>query len=138
MKDVRIHFNGDDDTVFDFRAPVEGKAQVVQKVLLNIATERGSDPLFEDRGTNLLRDSINGLTINKTAAQHTGNFAAVYTKTFILANMWKRDLMGNPERLTAINVIPIAYDPVRKALQFDTECKFADDEIEQTNTTVNG
>lgn len=135
MMDIRLHFNGENDTVFDFRTVVKDKALYQQKAMLNIATEQGSDPLFEDRGTTLLADSINGLTINKTEAQHSGNFAALDTLLF-LAPYYPEEV-PEEDRIADLAVVPTDYDATTNTLRFDTVFTFADDTIVSSNNTLN-
>lgn len=135
MKDIRIHFDGKDGTVFDFRSVVEDKALFQQKAVLNIATEQGSDPLYAGRGTTLLADSINGLTINRIAAQHSGNFAALDTLLF-LAPFYPEGVQ-EADRIAELAIVPTDYDINTNTLRFDTVFTFSDDTIVSSNTTLN-
>lgn len=81
MKDLKIKFKGD-DSVIDLNSYVDGKGTYQQKYLINIVTEQGSDPLYDDRGTTLLQDAINGLAYNYVSAAHVANFAALDTRYF--------------------------------------------------------
>jgi len=79
MRGVRIDFNNGS---FDFNAPARDFETAVQNALVNVATDLGSDPLYPDRGTNLLLDGVSGRLINNAWANHSANFAAVQTLVF--------------------------------------------------------
>lgn len=79
MRGVRINFN---EGSFDFGAPARDFETSVQNALVNVATDLGSDPLYPDRGTNLLLDGVSGRLINNAWANHSANFAAVQTLVF--------------------------------------------------------
>lgn len=79
MRGIRINFN---DGSFDFSAPARDFETAVQNALVNVATDQGSDPLYPERGTNLLLDGVSGRLINNAWANHSANFAAVQTLVF--------------------------------------------------------
>jgi len=79
MRGVRINFNAGS---FDFTSPTRDFETSVQNALVNVSTDQGSDPIYPDRGTNLLLDGVSGRLINNTWANHSANFAAVQTLVF--------------------------------------------------------
>lgn len=84
MKDIKVIFDGPyGKTRLDLTNYVEGKDLTVQKVLINIPTFKGSDKLYPDKGTSLLQQFIGAVVVNKNAAQHIANFAALDTIYFI-------------------------------------------------------
>ena len=138
MKSIQIHFDGAENTVFDFRVPAEGKTLYTQKALINIATEQGSDPIYPDRGTDLLASSINGLLIDKVEAQHAGNFAALDTLTFCNFNDYAAATKGSGDIITAMTIVPTSYDMDKRVLRFDVTMTFADGTSNPIRATVNG
>lgn len=128
MKDIRIRFDGS-KSVFDFNTPVEGKDLSKQKVFLNLATEQGSDPLYPDRGTELLSQAIGGVMISNTEAQHCGNFAALDTEIF-LANTEYPDVAADRTQsgdlIADIHVALKTLDPDTQAVTFTVAFTFQD------------
>lgn len=82
MRSVRIDFTGEKPRL-DFDYVVAGFLATVQNSLVNLGTELGSDRLYPSRGTNLLQDAVSGKMINQRTAEHSANFAALKTLTFI-------------------------------------------------------
>ena len=105
---------------------------------INIATEQGSDPIYPDRGTNLLASSINGLLIDKVEAQHAGNFAALDTLTFCNFNDYAAATKGSGDIITAMTIVPTSYDMDKRVLRFDVTMTFADGTSNPIRATVNG
>lgn len=125
MKDLRIIFNGGASTI-DLQQEVENKDLYVQKVLINMVTVKGSDPIYEERGTDLLADSINGKVYSRSGAMHVGNFAALDTIYFIRSQ--------NPDYVTTepyivrdVDVDGIAYNNKNHSLSMSVQVSFADD-----------
>ena len=83
MHDIRIRFNGEYDTVFDLKSKVEGKDLYMQKYMINLATDNGSDPLYSTRGTTLMQEAIGGTLLSDNAIAHAGNFAALDSRLFV-------------------------------------------------------
>lgn len=84
MRDLAIVFNGPDgNTYIDLNNSVEDKNVTAQKVLINVVTVKGSDSLYENKGTDLMQSCIGAAIINNNAMQHIANFAAVSTLYFI-------------------------------------------------------
>lgn len=125
MKDFRIHFDGGEDTVFDFRTPVEGKDMYIQKMLINIATEKGSDPLYPDRGTNLVSDAVGGLVVNGQAAAHSGNFAALSTNLFVNREDYAATA-GSPDRIKSCRLSPAGIDSENGSVSYKAVFAFND------------
>jgi hypothetical protein len=93
VKGIRINFD-EQGPRFDLEEPVSGFDATVQNALVNTGTDRGSDRLFEDRGTDLKRDSADGKMATLAWANHTSNFAALRTLAFLqqhdqATNAWK-------------------------------------------------
>lgn len=86
MKDIKVFFNGASGATIDLSQKVEGKSLCEQKCLVNIATEVGSDPIYEDRGTDLMAEAVGGAIVSENDAIHAGNFAALDTMSFVAAH----------------------------------------------------
>lgn len=82
MRSTRIDFTGDRPK-FDFGHAVAGFLGTVQNALVNLGTDQGSDRLYPNRGTRLRQDAISGRMISQRLANHSANFAALRTLTFI-------------------------------------------------------
>jgi hypothetical protein len=106
---------------FDFAAPVVDKQAIVQDCMVNIATARGSDPLNPEKGTDLLKDTLQGGAINIISAGHIGAAAAVDTLFF----MREEDLASQPIKLTKIKLKPITL--IDRAVNIEAQFDFTDD-----------
>lgn len=106
MKSLKISFESGggrlllDETVEDFHA-------VVQNAMVNIATEKGSDKGDRSRGTNLLRQALQGRVADLLTAQHISNLAALDT-LFYLRN--SDDKNTTEERMEKVQLQPFEYD----------------------------
>ena len=85
MNGIRLSFN-EGGPRFDFSSPVKQFDSTVQNALVNVGTDRGSDPIFLDRGTDLKIDGAQGRMATKIWANHSANFAALRTLSFIQQN----------------------------------------------------
>ena len=81
MRGIRINFSTAGPS-FDFTVVAQDFESTVQNALVNVATAQGSDPIFPDRGTDLLLDGVSGRLVNNTWANHSANFAAIATLVF--------------------------------------------------------
>ena len=81
MRGIRISFDSAGPR-FDFSVIARDFETTVQNALVNISTAAGSDPIYPDRGTDLLLDGVSGRLINNTWANHSANFAAISTLVF--------------------------------------------------------
>ena len=135
MKDVRIRFNGENDTVFDWNSPVEGKDMYAQKCLLNLATERGSDPLYADRGTDLHKAAIGGSLLSDNAIAHAGNFAALSTVMFVNGEDYAA-VSGSPDLVHNCNMQPDLLDKNSSTLVFKVSFRFKDGTETNSDFTV--
>lgn len=126
MKDVRIQFSGSPATCFDFTRAVEGKSLYEQKYLINTATSKNTDYIFPDRGTNLLRDAINGVMISNNEALHSGNFAALDTLYFC---SYEEDpgVYNSDEYVQQYKLMPAFYDHYKRSISFRASFEFKDE-----------
>lgn len=84
MKGLAIDFSpGGPGILLD--AYVEGFNTTAQNAMVNLGTDLGSDPMWPERGTNIMRAALQGAVINFTSARHVANFAALSSKTFLIS-----------------------------------------------------
>jgi hypothetical protein len=82
MSGLALEF-GPDGIVLQPQQPVDGLRAQVQAALLNLACERGSDPVYGERGTELMERAARDGVWSPARAQHLTNFAAVDTLFFL-------------------------------------------------------
>lgn len=129
MKDIRINFWGGNSTIA-LTEEVEGKNLYEQKALVNIVTEQGSDTLYPDRGTTMLRDSIQGKVFSYSGATHVGNFAALDTLFFITGNEYEDVKDSDTENLiTDMDVIIKDYNNTNGTLSANVRFQFRDETV---------
>jgi hypothetical protein len=105
MKGLKILLSKN-DTVIDLNNSVTGFDATVQNALVNIATQAGSDKIYSDKGTNLLKHAVTGKIVGFNDANHEAQIAALATLFF------SRDQdTGAPstERLGSIAMSPVTY-----------------------------
>ena len=135
MKDVRIKFNGENDTVFDWNSPADGKDMYAQKCLINLATERGSDPLYADRGTDLFKSAIGGSLLSNNAIAHAGNFAALNTIMFVNGEDYAA-VSGSPDLVHGCRLQPMLLSKNSSILTYKVNFRFADGAETSSDFTV--
>lgn len=81
MTDLKIDFNG--MCRLNLSASVSGKDATAQKCLVVAVTAKGTDRMFPEKGTNLLKGCTGAVIISGNAAVHLCNFAALDTLYFI-------------------------------------------------------
>lgn len=83
MRSLAIEFEGDNGARLNFNKVRSGFGTQVQKALMNLATERGSDRFSPTRGTDLLRRAISGrLRGVNNKSRNAAGFAAIDTLFF--------------------------------------------------------
>lgn len=135
MKDIKIQFKGD-SSVIDLNSSVTGKETAQQKYLVNLVTEQGSDPLYDDRGTTLLQDAINGLIYNTVSATHVANFATLDTNYFFDSIKYYNANEDNtytistgdtdPDGINTLTILPITVDVYNSTLDLSVKFIFND------------
>lgn len=123
MTDLKIVFNGENSFI-DITSSVKDKQVTEQKCLLNVATIKGSDRLYEEKGTNLFKQCIGGVLIDKNKAAHIGAFAALDTLYFINAtdNLDFNDPIG----LKDIDLNILSHNALSSHAQFECVIYFPD------------
>lgn len=111
-KSLKIIFSAEGSTL-DLANTVEGFAATVQNGLVNIVTEKGSDPGDPARGTDMFRDALQGKVADLLAAQHIANLAALDTVFYLRGT---DDPAADYERVEKINMRPFSYTGERLEL----------------------
>lgn len=132
MRAIALDFSGGYTTRINFRKETSGKLLQEQKYLMNVATRRGSDPIFPTRGTNLMDSAIGGAIVAINGL--TDAFAAVDTLYFCnyeeSASMYK-----SPDNIKYFSLSPSAYNSTLSSVGFTAEFTFADKT--KNSTTIN-
>lgn len=82
-KGVRINFQGAKASL-DFQYPLETDIDcLAQNAVVNVATLKGSDSIYKDKGSELRSTMMSGVAFNEIAAGHVASYAAVKTKRFV-------------------------------------------------------
>lgn len=135
MKDFRVIFNGDKDTLIDLGSAVEGRTCEEQRVLINLATGTETCPLYPERGTDLLEATSSTGVIGTNEAQHIGNFAALDTTMFIDSyDSFER--RSEPDSVESIKLTPKEYLQPSRILVYDVELTFNDGTVEVVDTDL--
>ena len=85
MKSLRLIFNPD-GIAFDLARPLNDFDCTVQNGLVDMAVRRGTDKLFPDKGTDLLKTALSGALVDLNAANHASTFAALAVLAFSRAS----------------------------------------------------
>lgn len=124
MKDLKFILDGDKSTI-DLNSAVEDKNLYEQKALVNMVTVKGSDPIYPDRGTDLLQDAIYGKVYSRTGTIHVGNFAALDTIYFIRSTD-PEDIYGESFTIRDINVEGLSYTNTTNTLNLAVQLIYTD------------
>lgn len=103
MKGIRLIF-GENGVTYDFTTPVEGFEATVQNALVNLGTQVGTDRMFPDRGTDLLKTGLSGAIVDLNTAGHASSLAALDTLFF--SRTWEQ--AGVEEKLARIQLRPLS------------------------------
>jgi hypothetical protein len=96
---------------------VSGLPAQAQAALLNVACSRGSDFMYEDRGTELMERAARDGIWSPGQAQHLCNFAAVDTLFFLRAT----EAATGPDSLKDVGLTP---GPVSgQGMEIDLYCE---------------
>lgn len=135
MRDIKIVMAGNEGSFLDLTADVTGKELYSQKALVNIVTVRGSDPLFEDRGTDIMKKCLSGNIYDNNGLRHLGNFAALDTMFFVLENEYSA-VNTSPDKIKKIAVYPYTVDLLSSKVTFRTTIEFADGTAIRESTSI--
>lgn len=81
MRGIRINF-AESGAVFDLTSYTKDFDCTIQNALVNVGTDRNSDPWFAERGTDLRIDGAHGRMATAAWANQSANFAALRTLSF--------------------------------------------------------
>lgn len=135
MRDIRIRFNGGEDTRLDLKHEVKGKRLYAQKYLVNTATTKGTDFIFPDRGTDLMTSAISGGAVDEISLGHIGNFAAIDTLYFCSYEE-HAPVYNSQGYIRAYALLPKSYDNSTHTMTFDAEFTFRDGTTRVVTTTM--
>lgn len=124
-RDIRVSFNGSANTRLVLNEAVSGKNLYEQKYLINTATSNGTDRIYPDRGTNLLKSAIGGCMVDENETMHAGNFAALDT-LFFCSYEEHRDVFESEEYVQEYNINLVKYDNDTHSLVFRAVLLFKD------------
>lgn len=106
MQGVALKYHEDGLVDFDFTVKNERRAALVDSVLINLGTERGSCPIFAERGVDMLKRALRGYIFDRVSAQHHANFSAQETLFFLLEqdpqpdDLFLTDIKLTPDTIT--------------------------------------
>lgn len=132
MRSIKINFNGS-KTSIDFLSEISGKAALQQKYLVNTLTTKSSDPIFNNRGTDLLDAAIGGALI--TSTNITDGFAAVDTLYFCNFEESK-EVYDSGDNVTLYSLTPDYDYLTTTSAVFNAEFEFADGSSAKINFNV--
>lgn len=136
MRDLKIKFNGSEDTMVSVTESVDGKLLLAQKYLVNAATTNGTDKVFPDRGTTIFASAIGGEIVDTNAAIHVGNFAAIDTLHFCSYEEHP-DIYNRDDYVEDFNLLPMSYDNANNTLTFNAVMQYKDGQQDSIEYTLN-
>jgi hypothetical protein len=123
MRAIKIKYNGGDDTRILFREETTGKLLQTQKYLLNVATEKNTDAIFPERGTDLLRTALGGALITNNGVRD--GFAAVDTLYFCNYEE-AAEVFNSADNVIQFTLRPGNYRHATRQLSFAANFTFKD------------
>lgn len=133
MRAIAISYTGGYTTSIDFLHETSGKLLQEQKYLMNVATIKGSDPIFPDRGTNLLTSAIGGALVSVDGL--TDAFAAVDTLYFCNYED-SPEMFHSKDNIATFTLIPSAYTASANTVAFIASVTFKDQTSNSTNINI--
>lgn len=125
MRDIKVQFDGQNNTRLLLNESVEGKMLTQQKYLINVGTSIGTDKIYNDRGTEFLPRIVAGSIVDSNAAWHAGNFAAVATLYFCSYHEHP-DIYKEDSYVQTFTIEPIDFNNKTQMLQFKAKFLFKD------------
>jgi len=105
MKGLKINLNSG-NTYIEVDSSVSGLDSTIQNALVNIGTINGSDYIYTDKGTKLLKTGLEGKIVGFSEANHESNMAAIDTLFFSRS----QDIGAtSTERIGQIKLTPVDY-----------------------------
>ena len=128
MKGLLVTLAGVGGSRIHLDSAVEGRDSHIQNALVTVGTFLGSDPIFPDRGTELLDAAVRGALIDQASRRHYCNFAALDVLFFTRAN----DEQAAP-RVQVLEIIPESFD----GKQMTAQSRFTFDDGVVVGQTLN-
>ena len=133
MRAIRIQYDGNDNTRILWDKDAEGKLLMTQKYLMNVATDKASDPIFPDRGTDLMRHALGGtFLISPTTA---GTFASVDTLYFCNYEE-SAGVFASSDNVTNFALTSASYNNATSSVNMAASFTFQDGTSYNTTLTV--
>jgi hypothetical protein len=107
---IKVLLDGKNQCRIDWNTKVDGFGPSMQNTLINLVTNKGTDPAFPDRGTDMLRDTISAQGLLQYAPIHIANFAAAGTLYFERLTSPNRD---DPDEISRLVLQPISVQNKR-------------------------
>ncbi len=105
MEGLKINFSKN-NVYLDVGASNTGFACTIQNGLANIATRQGTDNIYADKGTTILKSAVSGKIVGMNDANHEAQSAAISTLFFSREYETSTD---DTIKLGAIAIEPISY-----------------------------
>lgn len=109
MKGLKLDITTPGGCVVDPSGYVEGLGCTVQNAMVNLGTDRGTDRVLSDKGTDLLKTAVSSGLPSRNLAQHIANFASIDTLFFSRA----ADRVTDGDSLQGITLVPDTFSPQR-------------------------
>lgn len=109
MEGLKINFtNG--DIYIDTNNKVSGFSTTVQNALANIGTRAGTDRIYPNKGTEILKNAAEGKIVGFNVANHESQLAALDTLFFSR----EYETTNEPtEKMGEVFLDPISYDGLK-------------------------
>jgi hypothetical protein len=106
MEGIKVNFlNG--EIYIEPTEKVTGFDATIQNALANIGTRRGTDRIYPDKGTNILKRAVEGKIVGLNVANHESQLAAIDTLFFSREYETSADLSV---RLGKVFMDTLSYD----------------------------
>jgi hypothetical protein len=105
MKGIRLDLE-QSGAKFNFDEPIEDFSALIQNCLVNVGTSKDTDRVFEEKGTDLLKDAVSGLLVDPGGIAGSAQFASVDTLFFIRDNTPD----GFDVFVDEIRLVPVDFD----------------------------
>ena len=102
MRGLSISFTTPGACTVSTGTQVSGFEATVQNAMVNLGTDRGTDKVYQGKGTELLQTAVRDGLPGARAAQHAANFAAVDTLFFSR----ETDLKTEDTSLQGVSLVP--------------------------------
>lgn len=133
MRAIRIQYDGNDNTRILWDKDTEGKLLMTQKYLMNVATDKSSDAIFPERGTNLMSQALGGAFLITPAT--TGTFASVDTLYFCNYEE-SATVFDSNDNVSNFSLTSASYDNMTSSVDMAASFTFKDGTTYNTTLTI--